>query len=162
MAWKHYYHDYGGFSTTVNNVLYNCNVVGEAYRTGNTSLYIALTFTITRQTSDTVNYQVNLDNKSYTSYGPRSGSGTVTYTLSETVQISKNADSYTPHWIVYINGIVVQENGWIIDYEAVPTYSITYNANGGYNAPASQTKYYNESISLSSSTPTRSGYRFTG
>ncbi|MBQ4644377.1 MAG: InlB B-repeat-containing protein [Clostridia bacterium] len=42
------------------------------------------------------------------------------------------------------------------------TYSVSYNANGGSGAPSSQTKYFNESLTLSSTKPTRSGYTFLG
>ena len=43
---------------------------------------------------------------------------------------------------------------------AKTTYTIAYNANGGTRAPSSQTKWYGESITLSSTTPTRSAYSF--
>ena len=42
------------------------------------------------------------------------------------------------------------------------TYTITYNANCGQNAPSKQTKKYNENISLSTSVPTYSNHDFTG
>lgn len=42
------------------------------------------------------------------------------------------------------------------------SYTIAYNANGGYGAPASQTKYHGTTQVLSSTTPTRSGYTFKG
>ena len=41
-------------------------------------------------------------------------------------------------------------------------YTITYNANGGYGAPSSQTKTEGVSIFLSSTKPYRSGYEFLG
>ena len=44
----------------------------------------------------------------------------------------------------------------------INTYTITYNANGGSGAPSNQTKKYGESITLSSTKPTRVGYTFTG
>lgn len=47
------------------------------------------------------------------------------------------------------------------DY-TTPTYTITYNANGGSGAPSAQTKYKNKSITLSSTKPTRTGYDFVG
>ena len=40
------------------------------------------------------------------------------------------------------------------------TWSITYNANGGYNAPAKQTANVGQSITITYSKPTRSGYTF--
>lgn len=42
------------------------------------------------------------------------------------------------------------------------TYTVSYNANGGSGAPGSQTKTYNVDLTLSSTTPTRSGYTFQG
>lgn len=43
-----------------------------------------------------------------------------------------------------------------------PSYTVQYNANGGANAPASQTKTYQKSLTLSSTQPTRAGYTFSG
>ncbi|MGN1004298.1 MAG: InlB B-repeat-containing protein [Oscillospiraceae bacterium] len=40
------------------------------------------------------------------------------------------------------------------------TYTVTYNANGGSGAPDSQTKTHDVDLTLSSTTPTRSGYTF--
>ena len=42
------------------------------------------------------------------------------------------------------------------------TRIVSYNANGGSGAPSSQTKYFNETLTLSSTRPTRSGYTFLG
>lgn len=41
-------------------------------------------------------------------------------------------------------------------------YTITFNANGGENAPAAQTKWHNETLILSSQKPTRTDYVFMG
>ena len=41
-------------------------------------------------------------------------------------------------------------------------YTITYNANGGTNAPSAQVKTENVDITLSTQEPTRSGYKFLG
>lgn len=43
-----------------------------------------------------------------------------------------------------------------------PTYTVTYNANGGENAPANQTKTYGINLALSSTIPTKAGHRFKG
>ena len=40
-------------------------------------------------------------------------------------------------------------------------YTISYNANGGSGVPSSQSKVYGTSITLSSTTPTKTGYTFT-
>lgn len=42
------------------------------------------------------------------------------------------------------------------------TWSITYNANGGYNTPAKQTATVGQPITITYSKPTRSGYTFLG
>ena len=48
------------------------------------------------------------------------------------------------------------------EQNVVKTWSITYNANGGYNAPAKQTANVGQSITITYSKPTRSGYTFLG
>ena len=47
-----------------------------------------------------------------------------------------------------------------ISISAKPSYAVSYNANGGSGAPSSQTKWYGESLTLSSSVPSRSNYVF--
>ena len=42
------------------------------------------------------------------------------------------------------------------------TYSVIYNANGGENAPAEQTKIHGTDLTLSATIPTRAGYTFMG
>lgn len=44
----------------------------------------------------------------------------------------------------------------------VDTYTVSYNANGGSGAPASQTKINGVNLTLSTKKPTRSGYTFLG
>lgn len=47
------------------------------------------------------------------------------------------------------------------DYvSALASYAVSYNANGGSGAPASQTKWHGESLTLSATKPTRTGYTF--
>ena len=40
------------------------------------------------------------------------------------------------------------------------SWTVSYNANGGSGAPSSQTKYYGQNLTLSSTKPTRTGYTF--
>lgn len=42
------------------------------------------------------------------------------------------------------------------------TYTVKYNANGGTGAPANQTKTYGQTLTLSSTKPTRTNYNFKG
>ena len=48
------------------------------------------------------------------------------------------------------------------DIPALERYTIVYNANGGSDAPKSQTKYYGEGMKITYSKPTRTGYTFLG
>ena len=45
---------------------------------------------------------------------------------------------------------------------ALPSYTVTYDANGGTGAPASQSKMHGTTIAISSTEPTRTGYSFLG
>lgn len=45
---------------------------------------------------------------------------------------------------------------------ALPTYTVTFDANGGSGAPSSQSKLHGSTITLSSTIPTRTGYTFLG
>ena len=55
---------------------------------------------------------------------------------------------------------VTQSN--IVQFTVAQAYSVTYNANGGTGAPASQIKVNGTALTLSGSKPTRSGYTFQG
>ena len=59
-----------------------------------------------------------------------------------------NTGKYHRHWDSY--NINIKPN----------VTTITFNANGGTGAPASQTKTYGQSLTLSSTTPTKSGITF--
>ena len=49
-----------------------------------------------------------------------------------------------------------------VSIAAKPSYTVSYNANGGSGAPSSQTKWYGTNLTLSSTKPTRTGYSFAG
>lgn len=49
-----------------------------------------------------------------------------------------------------------------ISVPALAKYTVSYNANGGSGAPGSQTKWYGTNLTLSSTSPTRTGHTFTG
>lgn len=60
----------------------------------------------------------------------------------------------------YLNGSSSINSPWTIP--ALKSYSVSYNANGGSGAPSAQTKWYGETLTLSSVKPTRTGYTFAG
>ena len=74
----------------------------------------------------------------------------VSLVKSEPVILGDNADVNSNDYKVCVNKEIEENN----------LYTISYNANGGSNAPGNQSKIENKSISLSSSKPTRTGYTF--
>lgn len=52
--------------------------------------------------------------------------------------------------------------GATVTIPALDSYTVKYNANGGSGAPSSQTKWYGQTLTLSSTKPTRTGYSFQG
>ena len=71
---------------------------------------------------------------------------------SEPVILGDDADVNSNDYKVCVNKETEENN----------LYTISYNANGGSNAPGDQSKIENKSISLSSSKPIRTGYTFIG
>lgn len=51
---------------------------------------------------------------------------------------------------------------WTFSVPVLESYTVSYNANGGSGVPPSQTKWYGQTLKLSSATPTRTGYTFKG
>ena len=62
----------------------------------------------------------------------------------------------------YLTGVFSVEEGYDTVYYHRIYYKITYDANGGYNAPAEESKMSGISHILSSVTPYRTGYTFLG
>ena len=89
-------------------------------------------------------------------------SRTVTGRIGESYQVtSPTVSDYTPDRTV-CSGIysVADKTETVIYYPTV--FRITYHPNGGIGAPASEGKYRKDVNYLSSTVPTRSGYRFLG
>lgn len=62
-------------------------------------------------------------------------------------------------------GIISNKPMYVNTSEKIPalaSYTVSYNANGGSRAPANQTKYYGQTLTLSTTIPTRTGYTFKG
>lgn len=68
-----------------------------------------------------------------------------------------NIVKYQPNNVLSMNGDVVLYAVWQIE-----TYSVSYDANGGINAPANQMKTYGIDLMLSNAIPAREGYTFKG
>lgn len=94
-----------------------------------------------------------------TSQNIKSGSVTVYKgTSAKTVSFSCSMDFTTAKWSGTALGNRTASGS--ISVAAKPSYTVSYNANGGSGAPGSQTKWYDETLTLSWTTPTRTGYSF--
>lgn len=81
-----------------------------------------------------------------------SGNGSATKTITVTFK-SFNTD----------NGNSATRNvSFNVSVPAWTSYTIAYNANGGSGAPSSQTKWKDQTLTLSTTKPTRTGYTFQG
>jgi hypothetical protein len=108
-----------------------------------------------------------------TATGYRGGSTTRTNLVARTEAEMKTATAYptfdfTSVWAIdtsknggfpYLQGLAVPSGG---SDPQPTTYTITYNANGGTGAPASQIKTQGVAMTLSSTIPIKSGYTFKG
>ena len=128
-------------------------------------------------------YKINFPETSTLLMNPYSD----TPTVGTKINIYKDVNDSTQWWgfekvgdayvirCIYNPSLVLTSNG--VNQATLTTYTgsakqlwylhpytgtVSYNANGGSGAPSSQTKYFNESLTLSSTKPTRSGYTFLG
>ena len=93
-----------------------------------------------------------------------SGSGTITGTYS----ISGNGSATKTVTVTFRNfntdnGDSATKNvSFTVTVPAWTSYVVSYNANGGSGAPSSQTKWKDQTLKLSTTKPTRTGYTFLG
>ena len=79
---------------------------------------------------------------------------------SYTVTLKVYTDSEFGTWNGSWYSLGSQTFSWSITIPARTSYTVSYNNNGGSGSPSSQTKWYGESLTLSSTKPTYSGYSF--
>ena len=99
------------------------------------------------------------------SFGTYSSEGTGTFT--GTYSISGNGSATKEITVTFKN--FNNDNGdaatttvkFNVDVPAWTSYIVSYNANGGSGAPSKQTKWKDQSLTLSSTIPTRTGYTFS-
>lgn len=88
------------------------------------------------------------------------------FSASRGVGTSYNNRTYTVHawWDSsgFSHGTDYATTTVTVPAVARPTYTVSYNANGGSGAPSNQTKQHDITLTLSSVKPTRSGYTFAG
>lgn len=102
--------------------------------------------------------------KAFSNTAASSGSGTLTGTYS----ISGNGSATKTVTVTFRN--FNDDNGdsatktvsFNVSVPAWTSYEVTYDANGGTGAPSSQTKWKDQTLTLSSVTPARTGHTFQG
>lgn len=99
-------------------------------------------------------------------YSPTGGTGWNTH-INQTWRIAKDHNSYSAAITFrcvnssgYMNGTSSGSASFTLGAKSHST--ISFNANGGSNAPSAQTKWYGEILRLSTGVPTRANYTFQG
>ena len=136
---------------------------------GNTGepVYGTYTFTVPAKTHYTVSFNANSGSGAPSAQTKWHGE---TLTLSSTKPTRTGytflgwSTSSTATSATYAAGGSYTANAAAVLYAVwrINTWTVAYNANGGTGAPASQTKTYGQTLTLSSSRPARSGYAFLG
>ena len=145
----------------------------------------AVTVTRTSATKYTVKINVSWDtywDSAKTDYGMKASSGGKTVTLNSSGNKSSGSSgSLTGEYTISGNGsatktiTVTFENfntdhndsatksvSFNVTVSAWTSYAVKYNANGGTGAPSTQTKWKDQTLVLSTTKPTRTGYSFLG
>ena len=114
----------------------------------------------------TVTLYYSLNGGNWQSLG--STSGTLNYNdnvanITKTVTINRTHSSQTIKFKAvntgnYLNTTTTETSNDTMN--AKPSYTVSYNVNGGSGTISNQTKWYNETLTLTTSKPTYSGYSF--
>ncbi len=98
--------------------------------------------------------------------GVNVGANSTVQLVSKTLKVSK-----TRNWQSIDCIADVRVNGYAggfssvhvaVDVPPKPSYTVSYNANGGSGAPGNQTKWWGEVLTLSNTRPTRANHTFLG
>ena len=148
----------------------------------------ATAVTVTRTSATQYTVKINVSWETYysgaqTNYGMTAASGGVTYTISafNGTKRSSGSGSFTGTYSISGNGSASKtvtvtfrnfntDNGdsatknvsFTVTVPAWTSYTVSYNANGGSGAPGNQTKWKDQTLTLSTTKPTRAGYSFLG
>ena len=144
--------------------------------------------TVTRKSATQFTVPIKVSWETYyegaqTNYGMSATSGGVTSTISAFTGAKRSSGSSTFTGTYSISGNGAQtktitvafknfntDNGdsasknvsFSVSVPAWTSYTVSYNANGGTGAPGSQTKWKDQTLTLSSTKPTRTGHSFLG
>lgn len=153
------------YSTSETPTVYNVTVTSGIQQWNGSWNNIGVTCSLTNYGSSSS--KLTLSNGSYhlhpffsgASFSYAKSKTTQSVTITGTSTITSGVDSS------HGSAAVLNKPSNVYYYVSVPpidNYTVAYNANGGENAPESQTKWYNEDLTLQGATPTKSGYLFVG
>lgn len=139
----------------------------DRYSNSGESVYGSYTLTVPAKTHYTVSYNANSGSGAPSAQTKWHGE---TLTLSSTKPTRTGytflgwSTSSTATSATYAAGGSYTANAAAVLYAVwrINTWTVAYSANGGTGAPASQTKTYGQTLTLSSTRPARSGYTFLG
>lgn len=98
--------------------------------------------------------------------GVNVGTNSTVQLVSKTLKVPKTRNWQSIDCIadVRVNGYAAgfSQVHVAVDVPPKPSHTVSYNANGGSGAPGSQTKWWGEVLTLSSTRPTRANYTFLG
>lgn len=143
--------------------------------------------TVTRTSATKYTVKINASWETYysgakTNYGMTASSGGGSVTLNSFgTKASSGSGSFTGTYTISGNGAATKtitvtfrnfnnDNGksatknvsFSVSVPAWTSYIVKYNANGGSGAPGNQTKWKDQTLKLSTTKPTRTGYSFLG
>lgn len=143
--------------------------------------------TVTRTSATQFTVKINASWETYysgakTNYGMIASSGGGSATINKFgTKASSGSGSFTGTYSISGNGAATKtiivtfknfndDNGksatktvsFNVSVPAWTSYVVKYNANGGSGAPGNQTKWKNQTLTLSTTKPTRTGYTFLG
>lgn len=98
--------------------------------------------------------------------GVNVGTNATVELVSKTIKVAKTRNWQSIDCIadVRVNGFAAgfSQVHVAVDVPPKPSHTVSYNANGGSGAPGSQTKWWGEVLTLSSTRPTRANHTFLG
>lgn len=160
---KSYSYSYTRGTSAVTRYLYA--KMHSVDRVGGT-MYASTTFSVPALASYTVSYNAN---------GGSGAPSSQTKWYGKSLTLSSTKPTRTGYtfagWatsasgsVAYAAGASYTANAAVTLYAkwTANTYTVKYNANGGTGAPGNQTKTYGTALTLSSTKPTRTNYRFLG
>lgn len=140
-------------TSTEHLVSYSCGIQGYLTSSGpSTGLRVGVKASATGA-SDTAWHYINISNSTLHTYTAYSSGNPLSWTKTKTTQTKT---------LGIVSTAPISRLTQTITVPAIRHWSITYNANSGSGAPATQTKWENEPLKLSSVKPTKSGYTFKG